>query len=129
MLKRFITTLFLALCLVSFTACSSDKETSSKSVAAEGNWSEPSFDASVHDHKIEIWLVGDEARSLYWAGTFPADTLTNGDKIPSKADVERLNASLTGVGETAYTFTYDDDSIQFEFIFGETSRIVHLEKE
>lgn len=129
-MKKLIITILSLIALIPFTGCSSDDEPLNP-VKAEGNWSEdPSFEASVHNEKIEIWLIGDESRSLYWAGTFPADTLVNGDKIPSKADTERLSASLTGATNVdSYTFIYNEDAIQFEFIFGESSRMVHLEKE
>lgn len=131
-MKKLILTILALIAIIPFTGCSSDDEpVKLNPVIAEGNWSEdPSFEASVNNEKIEIWLIGDESRSLYWAGTFPADTLVNGDRIPSKADTERLSASLTGASNTdEYTFKYEDDSIQFEFIFGESSRIVHLTKE
>lgn len=131
MLKKLIIAVLSFLAIIPFTGCSSSDEPDKLNpVVAEGNWSEdPSFEASINNGNIEIWLIGDEARSLFWAGTFPADTLVNGDEIPSKADTERLSESLTGVGETSYTFKYDDDALQFEFIFGESSRMVHLTKE
>lgn len=128
MLKKLIITIFALLGFIPFTAsCSSDD--GAEPVSASGSWTEPRFNADINDAGIKMWFVTDSERYLYWVGTFPEETLKEGEAVLSKADLEVMENTITGTEDETATFTYDDGTLNFEFIFMGKSSTIHLEKQ
>jgi len=81
------------------------------------------FEATVTEDNIEIELTLDDTTGLYWTGTFES-SLTEGQKVVSKADTEALDASLYGSGDSTKEFTYEDGHLTYKFeIMGTTTKI------
>lgn len=134
-MRKFILTL-LAVIVGAYVlaACSAPKveqgqpkqESSESKPSLNGTWTADGFEATVTDNAIEIHIVADESKSLYWKGTFP---IGETDKIVSAADVEALSMSIMGSSETEKTFTVlDDNEFIFEFGMMGTTTIVHMKR-
>ena len=82
------------------------------------------MEATIRDNSIEINIVGNDTRSLYWKGTFPVGT----ERIKSVADKEALAASMLGSQESEKVFTLKDEQIDFDMSIAGTTRTVHLRR-
>lgn len=119
----------LSLCLAAFTLSACGGSEAPKSISAEGNWSEPRFEASIVNNNIEMKFVTDESTYMYWIGSFPADTLKDGETVLSQGDMDAMENTITGTEDKTATFTYEDGTLDFEFIFMGEVKTIHLEKE
>ncbi len=88
-----------------------------------GTWTAEGLEAVIADNSIEINIVGDNTRSLYWKGTFPAGD----ESVKSMADAEALSSSMLG-SQDEKVFTVKEDQIDFEMSIAGTTKTVHLEK-
>lgn len=89
-----------------------------------GTWKADGFEAVVTDNNIEVNIVEGDTSSLYWKGTFPADS----DKVVSQADTEALSQSMLGSQDSTKEFTVKGDQIDFKITIMGTSKVVHLKK-
>lgn len=86
------------------------------------------FTATVEGDQIEVVMnIDDTTEGLYWVGTFPA-TAQDGQKIVSKADVEKLSASMLGSQDKTKQFVYKDGALTFKFTMMGITTNVKLEK-
>lgn len=89
-----------------------------------GTWRAQGLEAVIADNSIEINIVGDDTRSLYWKGTFPAGD----ESVKSMADTDALSSSMLGSQDAEKVFTVKDDQIDFEMSIAGTTKTVHLQK-
>lgn len=119
----------LSLCLAVFTLSACGGSEASKSTSAAGNWSEPRFQANITNGNIKMLFVTDDTKYVYWVGSFPAETLKDGETVLSKGDMDAMENTITGTEDKTAEFTYEDGTLDFEFIFQGESKTVHLEKQ
>lgn len=134
--------LIAAIMMLVFTACGQNNEqsaptteTSTSQVAPylQGTWAmadgtdEFNMVAGVHAGTIEITWVSDGTKALYWRGTFdvPAN-VENGTKISSKADKKALASSILGSQDDVKVFTYEDDTLSYDFTVMGTTKTITL---
>jgi len=89
-----------------------------------GTWKADGFEANVTADAIEINIVGDDSKSLYWKGSFHEGS----DVVKSHADREALDASMLGSQDADKNFAVDDDQISFEMSMMGTTKTIHLKK-
>ena len=130
--RRILGILFVIIGLVfGLSACGSGSEPAESSsenvvevetpVNLNGEWAAESFEATISDDLIEIYLVDEatDTRGLYWKGTFPEPV---DGKTISEADQEALDGSLLGSTADTKSFVIVVDTVQFEFtMMGVTS--------
>ena len=89
-----------------------------------GTWKSDGFKAVIAADSIEINIVGEDTRSLYWKGTFPA----GGESVTSVADTEALSSSMLGSQNAKKVFAVKGDQIDFEMSMMGTTKTVHLKR-
>jgi len=124
MFKRIVALVLLFIGAMLLTGCSTP---SNEPVDLNGDWSyssdSVSFKAVVTDEEINVDLIMDDSEGLYWSGSF-VDEAVNGDTIFSDADVEALDESFLGSGDTEKNFDFKDGKLVFSFtIVGVTQDI------
>jgi hypothetical protein len=119
-----VTALLLAPFLIS--ACGSDSAPTSeaKPASLNGTWKAEGLEAVIADNRIEINIVDEDTRSLYWKGTFPA----GGATVTSAADTEALSASMLGSQDSTKDFTVKDDEITFKMSMLGTTKTIRLKR-
>lgn len=117
---KIIIALFLG--ILALSGCSSEPPTAT-STAGSYESSDGKFVAEVTKDQIEINIVSEDSRSLYWSGTW-----ASGETVTSKADVKKLESSLLGSTSKTKEFEVNDGEIQFEFSILGTTTDVSLEK-
>lgn len=100
-----------------------------------GNWIEKGADTSdeeasyfiadVTDGEISIYFYSTDSKSLYWAGTAP-ETVTAGDTFVSEANHERTDNALLASSSDEKTFTFDGESLSYDFSMLGVTRTVHI---
>jgi len=99
-----------------------------------GTWTSPAGDppqfvATVTDDQIEIQIVNDDTKGLYWKGTFPVPDGATGDvAVTSAADTEALSTSILGSGDASKTFTYAAGKLSFDFTMLGVTKTVAMSK-
>ena len=118
-----------------FTGCSSEPAASTNNTAAptkeatvnyDGQDKSDIFESEVIADVIDIYIVNEGTKSLYWQGTFkPA----SGDEtFESVADRAALDASLMGSLDDKKVFKLDDGKITFDFSMMGTTKTVKMER-
>lgn len=107
----------LVIALLLIAGCSS---ASADPVSFDGVWQsveKPNdmfrFSAIVADGVIEINIIDENSRALYWVGTAP-ETISSGDIFVSEADQEILGNALLGSLDSTKEFTYANEELTFE---------------
>lgn len=108
------------------------EEVAVETVNLDGTWKggDPGFEfeAKIEGGTISMQIkMEDETKALYWQGTFVSDA-EPGQVIVSDADTEALSKSLLGSQEATKEFTFEDDSISFDFGMMGVTKTVHLKK-
>lgn len=131
MFRKYISAALISVAVAMLTACggSSTPTSEAKPTTFVGSWSsdEPSMKAVVKGGVIQIDIVADDTRSLYWKGTFPTSSEENVDFV-SDGDTEAMDASLLGSQDPSKTFKYVDDSLTFEMSMVGVTTTVYLKK-
>lgn len=123
--KLFAAIAVLALA-ISVSSCSSSNASESMSFAGTWTNADDTMSATISDSNIEIFLVGQDAKVLYWKGTFPK--LATGDDIVSEADREALDASIAGSQDSTKDFHYEDGKLSFSMSMMGVTKTVELER-
>lgn len=97
----------------------------------DGGWvnqgSGQSFEAEISSGEIEIYLILEGSKGLYWSGTFPTE-VTPGETVTSEADVEALESSLFGSLDPTKDFNISGDSISYDFTIMGTTETIALKR-
>jgi hypothetical protein len=124
-MKKLIALLAVVFVGMSLSACQpSENGTDAKPASLVGTWKADGFEATVAENSIEINIVSDDSKSLYWKGTFESGT----NKITSIADREALDASMMGSQDSDKVFMIEGDKITFEMSMLGTTKTIKLEK-
>lgn len=112
----------------------SDRSSAEPREDLNGQWvgeSNPAlqFEAVIDGDQIEIDLLLDDVRGLYWVGDLDINgQIEDGDTLYSKADMEQLDMSLFGSLSPNKTFQYSDGKIGFTFEIRGTVHQIELEE-
>lgn len=117
---KYIIAAFLILLVLS--GCASEGSTSKSSTGTYTSADE-TFKAEVTKDQIEIFFVDGDSEGLYWSGTW-----STGSKVTSKANVEKLEASILGSQSKTKVFEVDGDKIEFDLMMMGTRSHVVLKK-
>lgn len=118
MINKTIATFGLLIVLL-LSACSSAASVPAADLT--GTWAStstdgPTFEATISDNLIEINIVNDDTKALYWKGTFPLpEKVTEGTVITSTADTEALASSIMGSQDQSKDFTHTGGKLKFDF--------------
>ena len=110
------------------SACSNANEP--QELAGEYSYQSDTFNftADVADSVINIYLIMDENKALYWTGTLK-DTALVGDVIVSDADVDALALSLFGSLDETKEFTVGNGTLIYDFSIMAIDSTITLDKE
>ena len=147
MLTKLIGTIAL---LFLFTACGSSDETAPATdnkpekaalvteveedggVKAAGTWNftEGEFFsvATIANGNVSVVFGNANSKTVYWVGSFDAETLQDGDEIVSQADKAAANTQAIISDAETLTFRYDDGVLMYDFSMMGRSKPVGLEK-
>ena len=120
---------FIFVFAMALTGCSAEEE---KPTDATGPWygeaGDATFMAVTTEDEITIHIVNDDAKALYWQGSFGVETLNEGDDIKSVADAEALESSIMGSTEDSKRFVFKDGALTFDFGIMGVTQTVKLKK-
>lgn len=127
--KLFAAIIIGSILMVSISACGSGDKSTSKSTTFNGVWtsSNPHMSADIFDETIEITIISDDVRGLYWKGTFPK-SVSEDTTFVSNGDTKAMNISLLGSQDSKKKFTYSDNELSFELGMLGTIQTIHLKK-
>lgn len=83
--------------------------------------------ALVSDGVMEINLVHETTRGLYWVGTVPNE-VTSGETFTSVGDTEAMSVSILGSLLESKDFTYTNNHIMFDFSIMGITQTVTMER-
>jgi len=86
------------------------------------------FEADVTDSVINIYLIMNENRALYWTGTFE-DTALVDEVLVSDADIDELALSLFGSLSETKEFTIGDGTLIYDFSIMAIDSTITLNRE
>lgn len=108
------------------------KSTEPSGTPADGTWKfdqgEFHCEAVVANGKITIQFGSNGSSTLYWAGSFDAKVLQDGDKIVSVRDDKTMNNFASISEAKSVTFVYDNDELTYTFAMMGHSKPMHLTK-
>jgi hypothetical protein len=113
----------LLLGVLALSSCGTDQAPTAASTAGSYTSNDGKFEADVTKDQIEIFLVSEDSKSLYWSGTW-----SSGDTVTSQANVKKLESSLLGSQNKSKEFAVGSDAISFKFSILGTTRDVTLER-
>jgi hypothetical protein len=106
-------------------ASTSSTPTKEAPVSYDGTWKTEGAEAIVAGDSIEVYILGDDTKSLFWKGTFPAPV---NKVVTSVGDRDALDMSMMGSSETEKPFKVSKDKIEFDFSMMGTTKHVTVKR-
>lgn len=130
MFTKIIAIVFALFTAASLAACTPTAATPSKPAEATGSWNSPEpavFTAELKNDTINIyWHPTRSSQGLFWSGTLPTKTLTDGQTFVSHGNRDMLDRSIYGSSELDKPFKVVGEEIHFEFTIAQTSHQIAL---
>ena len=96
---------------------------------SNSNSNDSYFEATIENDVIEINIISEDSKALYWSGSYEKPTSSGKQyKWTSNANKEKLESSLFGSTDDTKDFNYSNNILSYEASMMGTTTTIKMEK-